>query len=296
MQAAFLPDRGVVKVVGDDARRFLNGLVTADMGKVAPDNPCFAALLTPQGKIIVDFIIAEAPPADGGGFFLDCPRALAPTLVEKLNFYKLRAKVICEDLSEVLGVMAVWSGTADSEYGLCYPDPRLPALGSRIMLPPHLAATAAGDIGADFTDADAFEAHRIALGVPRGGLDFMYGDTFPHEADMDQLNGVDFDKGCYVGQEVVSRVEHRATARNRVVPIAYDEFAPSSGLPIMAGEKQVGTLGSTAKGRGLALMRLDRIEDALAAKTALEAGGVTIRAVKPSWAKFSWPGDTKTAP
>lgn len=293
MQAVLLPDRGVVKVVGDDARRFLNGLVTGDMAKVAAGAPRFAALLTPQGKIIVDFIIAEAPAEDGGGFFLDCPRALAPTLVEKLNFYKLRAKVICEDLSEVLGVMAVWGGVVDSEYGLSYPDPRLPALGSRIMLPPHLAAEAAADIGADLTDADTYEAHRIALGVPRGGTDFAYGDTFPHEADMDQLNGVDFDKGCYVGQEVVSRVEHRASARSRVVPIAYDEFAPISGLAIMAGDKQVGTLGSTAKGRGLALMRLDRIEDALAAKTSLEAGGVAIRAVKPSWAKFDWPGEAK---
>jgi folate-binding protein YgfZ len=294
MQAALLPDRGVVKVVGDDARRFLNGLVTGDMARVAPGTPCFAALLTPQGKIIVDFVIAEAPASDGGGFFLDCPRALAPTLVEKLNFYKLRAKVICENLSEVLGVMAVWPGGADSEYGLSYPDPRLPALGSRIMLPPHLAAGAAADIGADFSDAEVYEAHRIGLGVPRGGVDFAYGDTFPHEADMDQLNGVDFDKGCYVGQEVVSRVEHRASARSRVVPIAYDEFAPSSGLPIMAGGKQVGTLGSTAKGRGLALVRLDRIEDALAAKTAMDAGGVRVRAVKPSWAKFDWPGETKT--
>jgi folate-binding protein YgfZ len=293
MQAALLPDRGVVKVVGDDARRFLNGLVTGDMAKVAPGSPRFTALLTPQGKIIVDFIIAEAPPEDGGGFFLDCPRALAPALVEKLNFYKLRARVICEDLSEVLGVMAVWNGSADSDYGLSYPDPRLPALGSRIMLPPHLAATAAADIGADFTDADDYEAHRIALAVPRGGLDFVYGDTFPHEADMDQLNGVDFDKGCYVGQEVVSRVEHRASARSRVVPVTYDEFAPTSGLPIMAGEKQVGTLGSTARGRGLALMRLDRVEDALTKKTTLEAGGVPIRAVKPSWATFDWPGEPK---
>jgi tRNA-modifying protein YgfZ len=293
MQAALLPDRGVVKVVGDDARRFLNGLVTSDMAKVAAGKPCFAALLTPQGKIIADFIIAEAPAEDGGGFFLDCPRALAPTLVEKLNFYKLRARVICEDLSEVLGVMAVWGGMADSEYGLSYPDPRLSALGSRVMLPPHLAATAAADLGASLTDADDYEHHRIALGVPRGGLDFAYGGTFPHEADMDQLNGVDFDKGCYVGQEVVSRVEHRASARSRVVPIAYDEFAPSSGLPIMAGAKQVGTLGSTAKGRGLALMRLDRIADALAAKTTLEAGGVAVRPVKPSWAKFDWPGEAK---
>jgi folate-binding protein YgfZ len=293
MQVALLPDRGVVKVAGDDARGFLNGLVTNDMAKVAPGKPRFAALLTPQGKIIVDFIVAEAPSNDGGGFFLDCPRALASALVEKLNFYKLRAKVICEDLSSVLGVMAIWDGTAESEYGLSYPDPRLPALGSRIMLPPHLAEEAAADLGAMLAGADAYEAHRIALGVPRGGLDFIYGDTFSHEADMDQLNGVDFGKGCYVGQEVVSRVEHRASARSRVVPIVYDEFAPSSGLPVMAGDRQIGTLGSTAKGHGLALMRLDRIGDALAAGATIEAGGIAIRAVKPAWAKFDWPGEAK---
>jgi len=293
MQIALLPDRGVVKVAGDDARGFLNGLVTNDMGKVAPGKPRFAALLTPQGKIIIDFIVAEAPINDGGGFFLDCPRALASALVEKLNFYKLRAKVICEDLSSVLGVMAIWDGTAESDYGLSYPDPRLPALGSRIMLPPHLAEEAAADLGGMPVSADAYEAHRIALGVPRGGLDFIYGDTFSHEADMDQLNGVDFGKGCYIGQEVVSRVEHRASARSRVVPIVYDEFAPSSGLPVMAGDRQIGTLGSTAKGHGLALMRLDRIGDALAAGATIEAGGIAIRAVKPAWAKFDWPGEAK---
>lgn len=293
MQAALLPDRGVVKVIGDDARRFLNGLVTNDMAKVAPGKPRFAALLTPQGKIIVDFIVAEAPAEDGGGFFLDCPRALASALMEKLNFYKLRAKVICEDLSDVLAVMAVWNGTADSEYGLSYPDPRLPELGSRIMLPPHLAAEVAADLGATLVDAESCDAHRIALGIPRGGLDFVYGDTFPHESDMDQLNGIDFDKGCYVGQEVVSRVEHRASARSRVVPIVYDEFSPLGGLPVTAGDKQVGMLGSTAKGRGLALLRLDRVEDARVTGIPLEAGGVTIRAVKPAWATFDWPGEAK---
>jgi tRNA-modifying protein YgfZ len=295
MQAALLPERGVVKVAGEDARRFLNGLVTSDMARVAPGKPSFAALLTPQGKIIVDFIVAEAAAEDGGGFFLDCPRALAGALVEKLNFYKLRAKVICEDLSEVLGVMVVWNNGGESDYGLCYPDPRLPALGMRIMLPPHLASEAAADLGANLTDAQSYEAHRIALGVPRGGLDFAYGDTFPHEADMDQLNGVDFEKGCYVGQEVVSRVEHRASARSRVVPIAYDEFSPVPGLPVMAGGKQIGLLGSTAGGRGLALMRLDRIEEALASGIPLDAGGITIRAVKPDWATFDWPGEAKVA-
>jgi folate-binding protein YgfZ len=295
MQAALLPERGVVKVAGEDARRFLNGLASNDIGKVAPGQARFAALLTPQGKIIVDFIVAEAPPEDGGGFFLDCPRALAATLVEKLNFYKLRAKVTVEDLSQVLGVMAVWDGTGDSEYGLCYGDPRLPALGLRIMLPPQLATEAAADLGASLTAAEGYDAHRIALGIPRGGNDFSYGDTFPHEADMDQLAGVDFDKGCYVGQEVVSRVEHRSNARSRVVPIAYDEYSPIPGLPVMAGDKQVGMLGSTAKGRGLALLRLDRVADALRSGTPLTCGGIALRVVKPAWATFPWPGETQAA-
>lgn len=292
MRATLLSERGVIKLVGDDARSFLNGLVTADMDKVAPGAPRFAALLTPQGKIIADFIVAEADASDGGGFFLDCPRALAPALVEKFNFYKLRAKVIAEDLSEVLGVVAVWDGQGDTEYGLVYPDPRLPALGMRVMLPPHLAKEAAADLGAELVDADAYETHRIVLGVPRGGTDFMYGGAYPHETDMDQLGGVDFDKGCYVGQEVVSRVEHRSTARTRIVPIAYDEFSPQPGIGVTAGGKSMGTLCVTARSakRGLAMLRLDRVGKALAAGHKLEAGGIEIRVIKPQWADFDMPG------
>lgn len=296
MQAALLPDRGVIKVVGDDARHFLHNLVTSDVEKLLPGESRFAALLTPQGKIVADFIIAEAEASDGGGFFVDCPKALAPELTRKLNFYKLRAKVLVEDLSETLGVMAVWDGRGTTEYGLCYPDPRLPQLGIRIMLPPHLTAQSAADLGAVLADADAYEAHRIALGVPRGGMDFIYGDTFPHEANMDQLGGIDFHKGCYVGQEVVSRVEHRFTARSRVVPVTYEEFAPAVGETVMAGEKQVGTLGSTAKGHGLALLRLDRVEDAIISGTPLLAGRVPLKPVKPNWARFPFPGETKVTP
>jgi len=288
MKAALLPDRGVVKVAGDDARQFLNGLATNDIGKVTPESPRFAALLTPQGKIIVDFIVAEAPAEDGGGFFLDCPRALAVTLVDKLKFYKLRAKVLTEDLSAVLGVMAVWDGSAATEYGLCYPDPRLPGLGTRVMLPPHFASEAADDLGATLVDAEAYDAHRIALGVPRGGADFMYGNTFPHEADMDQLAGVDFGKGCYVGQEVVSRVEHRASARTRIVQVTFD-LAPSSGLPVMAGDKEIGTLFSTTTGRGLAMLRMDKLADALSAHASISCGNVPIQVMKPDWATFAWP-------
>ena len=291
MKAALLPDRGVVKVAGADARTFLNGLLTTDVTKLTPEQARFGALLTPQGKIIVDCIVAEAPAGDGGGFFLDCPRALAPHLLEKLNFYKLRAKAICEDLSEILGVMAIWDGGGSTEYGLVYADPRLPALGQRVMLPLHLAKEAATDLGAELMEAAAYEAHRIALGVPRGGLDFIYGDAFPHETDMDQLAGVDFDKGCYVGQEVVSRMEHRGTARNRIVPVTAGNFAPDAGVPVMAGDRQVGTTGSHDGNRGLAMLRLDRVADARAAGIPLTAGGVVIEPGKPAWATFDWPGE-----
>jgi tRNA-modifying protein YgfZ len=294
MQAALLPDRGVVKVSGDTARTFLNGLVTCDMGKVSPDSARFGALLTPQGKILADFIVAEASAEDSGGFFLDCPRALASPLVEKLTFYRLRAKIAIKDLSAALAVMAAWPGSGDSESALCYADPRLPGLGMRAILPVELAAEAASDLGAELVSAEAYDAHRTALGVPRGGTDFIYGDTFPHEADMDQLAGVDFDKGCYVGQEVVSRVQHRASARKRVVPVIYGELTPMTGLPVMAGDKEIGMLGSSTKGRGLALLRLDRAADALAQGTVLTAGGIPIQPVRPAWATFAWP-ESKSA-
>ena len=295
MKAALLGDRGVVKVAGEDARKFLNGLLTTDIAKVTPQRASFAALLTPQGKIMVDMIVAEAPAEDGGGFFIDCPRALSLTLTDRLNFYKLRAKVLVEDLSAVLGVLAIWKGTRETEYGLCYADPRLEALGMRCMLPPHLAADAAADLGAALVEASEYEAHRIALGAPRGGLDFQYSDAFPHEADMDQLNGVDFAKGCYVGQEVVSRVEHRGTARKRVVPVTFPDFGPEAGVPVRIGDMEVGTMGSSAGGRGLAMLRLDRIGEALAAGAPLMSGGIALTPVKPAWAQFPWPGDAKAA-
>jgi folate-binding protein YgfZ len=295
MKAALLSDRGVVKVAGEAARGFLHNLVTADVSRLVPGTSRFAALLTPQGKIIADFMIAEAGVDDGGGFFLDCPRALAPALVQKLTLYRLRAKISIEDLSEKLGVMAIWDGTATTEYGLVYPDPRLPGLGLRCILPSDLVANAAAEMGATVVDAADYEAHRIALGVPRGGSDFIYGDAFPHETDMDQLGGVDFKKGCYIGQEIVSRMEHRGTARTRIVSVAFDSFAPEAGMPVMAGEKNVGSLGSTADGRGLAMVRLDRVADALTAGTAITAGGIPLRVIKPDWARFAFPAETKAA-
>jgi folate-binding protein YgfZ len=292
MKATQLPDRGVVKVAGGPARGFLNGLLTADIDEVGPGVPRYAALLTPQGKVVADCIVAEGD----GGLFLDCPRSLAPRLVDRLNFYKLRAKVTIEDLSETLTVLAAWDGGGTTRFGLTYPDPRLGALGLRVMLPPELAAPAIAELGAEAVDPAAYEAHRIALAVPSGGIDFAYGDAFPHEADMDQLNGVDFNKGCYVGQEVVARMEHRGRARTRVVPVVFEAAAPQSGAAVAAGDKPVGTLGSAMDRRGLALLRLDRVDDALAAGLSLTADGVPVRlAPKPGWARFPFPGEARAA-
>jgi len=299
MKAALLPDRGVVKVAGDGARNFLHGLVTADILDLTPGTARFCALLTPQGKIVADFIAVEAPAADGGGFFLDLTRSRAVPLIEKLNLYKLRAKVMIEDLSDTLGVLAAWDGGQDSgattKYGLCYADPRLPELGLRVMLPPHLAAAAAVELGAIVVAARDYDAHRIAIGVPQGGIDFQYGDAFPHESDMDQLGGIDFAKGCYVGQEVVSRIEHRGIARTRAVPIRFDGAAPPAGTAIMAGARAIGTMGSAADGHGVALLRLDRVAEAMADGEPLAGGGVPIRLVKPDWARFAFPGESSAA-
>ncbi|AHY49198.1 CAF17-like 4Fe-4S cluster assembly/insertion protein YgfZ [Bradyrhizobium japonicum] len=279
MKSAFLPDRSVVKVAGEDARNFLNGLITTDLDRLKPGLGRFGALLTPQGKIIVDFLITEVPAGHGGGFLIDCPKALAEGLATKLKFYKLRAKVTVENLD--LGVLAAWDGQLAAQPDLAFADPRNEALGTRILIPEDLKQKLSDLIGAELVDAAEYEAHRIALGVPRGGLDFMYSDAFPHETNMDRLAGVDFDKGCYVGQEVVSRMQHRGTARTRSVKVLLDDLSPEAGVSVMAGDKPVGTMGSSAQGKGIALVRIDRVADALDAGQPLTAGGLAVRLAEP---------------
>jgi hypothetical protein len=306
MKAALLPDRGVIKVTGDGARNFLHGLVTADILTLAPMMARFSALLTPQGKIIADFFVIEGSAThDSGlddGFFLDGPRALTATLVERLNLYKLRAKITIEDTSAKLAVLVAWNDDAKDggnghdavhaiKLGLGYADPRLPALGLRAIIPVERAAEAAAELGAPLVAASDYEAHRIALGVPSGGVDFAYSDAFPHETNMDQLGGVDFKKGCFVGQEVVSRMQHRGTARTRAVPVRFEGAPPGAGTAITAGGRPVGTLGSTGGGRGIALLRLDRVDEALAEGGTLTAGTVPLHLVKPDWARFPFPGE-----
>ncbi|MCG6205509.1 folate-binding protein [Rhodopseudomonas sp. HC1] len=281
MKATFLPDRGVIKISGPDARHLLNGLVTTDLTKLVPGQGRFGALLTPQGKIVADFFITEMAAEDDGGFLLDCPKALAEPLATKLKFYKLRAKALIENLSDRLGVLALWDGAPAQPPEMGFADPRADQLGWRIIVPELLAPATAEALGATVVATEQYDAHRIACGVPTGGIDFGYADAFPHEANMDRLHGVDFTKGCYIGQEVVSRMHHRGTARTRIVRVTFEGAAPQPGSDIMAGEKSVGIMGSSAEGRGLALLRIDRVAEARAAGLPLGAPGVALTIADP---------------
>jgi len=280
MKSAFLTDRGVVKVGGEDARHFLNGLVTTNIDLVRPGLGRFGALLTPQGKIITDFLVTEIPAGHGGGFLLDCPKSLAQPLAARLGIYKLRAKVAVENLSDAFGVLAVWDGQPQMTPDLAFADPRDESLGWRVLVPAELASKAAAAIGAEMVDDNEYEAHRIKCGAPRGGIDFAYNDAFPHDANMDRLHGVDFDKGCYIGQEVVSRMQHRGTARNRIVRVGLDDTI-AAGTAVTAGEKTLGTFGSSAEGRGLALLRVDRVNEAIESGLPVTANGHTLSFVVP---------------
>ena len=273
-KAAYLQDRGVVRVSGADAAGFLQGLLTNDVERLAPGEARYAALLSPQAKILFDMIVVREPDGDGAAYSLDCAAALAGDLAKRLGFYKLRAKVTIADERD-RAVVAIWGGEPEHASGqLVYADPRDSRLGWRAILPRADAAA----IGSEHVDM--YEALRIGVGAPRGGLDFAYGDAFPHDANFDLLNGVDFDKGCYVGQEVVSRMKHRGTARKRIARVKTAGPAPPPGTPILDRELAVGTLGSSSGREALALVRLDRVEDARAAGRTLSAGGVALALVE----------------
>lgn len=288
MSATRLIDRGVIRVSGEDARDFLQNIVTNEMDAVTPDRAGYGALLTPQGKIICDFFIVALPTEDGGGFLLEAPLLQTADLMKRLKLYKLRAKVTLDDLTEASAVLASTDGAPlPTDAGFVYEDPRLPALGQRAI------ADAAGIDGLVDAEPETYHARRIALGIPAGGRDFPYGDTFPHEALLDQLGGVSFKKGCYIGQEVVSRMQHRGTARTRVVPVVFDEgIATETGAEATAGGKPLGTIGSGANGKALALLRLDRLADATAAGQTPLGGGLAFHlAEKPAFIRFPFPGE-----
>ncbi len=278
-----LPRRGVAVVKGEDAESFLAGLVTNDVTTIAEGAAGYGGLLSPQGKILFDFIVFHA----GGAFLFDLPKEAVADFITRLGFYKLRAKVELAALPHH-HVAAAWGQSkAPALAGMVAADPRLPGLGYRMILPEASTIEAAGY---ESVDEAAYDAHRIGLGIPEGSIDFTFGDAFPHEADMDQLDGVAFDKGCYIGQEVVSRMEHRGTARRRLIQVRAASPIPPAGAEIVAGDKPVGTIASSsADHTGLAVVRLDRAKEALDAGVPLLVRGMPVDLDIPVWAKFGWP-------
>jgi tRNA-modifying protein YgfZ len=256
-------------VSGPDSTSFLQGLLTNDVERLGPSEARYAALLTPQGKILFDMIAVRAP-GEEPSYLVECSAAQAADLAKRLGFYKLRAKVAIADVSADRAVAAFWGDERPSVDGLLYADPRDPRLGWRAIVP-RPAAAAVG-----LEHINEYEGLRIAVGAPKGGLDFAYADAFPHDANFDRLHGVDFDKGCYVGQEVVSRMKHRGTARKRIARVKLSGPSPAPGTPVMDGELAVGALGSSSGREALALLRIDRAEEAVAAGRTLSAGGVEL--------------------
>ena len=281
---AELPRRAIVAVGGPEAETFLNGLVTCDLTTLTDQGAAYGGLLTPQGKILFDFIVFR----DGDRFLFDLPKAAAAEFTRRLGFYKLRANVEIADLSETYRVAAAWGQDHPPPVdGILAVDPRLKALGFRMIVARDVSIAVEGQIAASEADYDAF---RIALGIPEGTIDFIYGDAFPHDVDMDQLGGVDFAKGCFIGQEVVSRMEHRGTARRRLIHVRAASPIPPSGAEITAGDKPIGTIMSSAKGVGIALIRLDRAKEAADSNIPLLSRGMPVEIEIPGWARFRWPG------
>src|SRR5438105_224684 len=271
--SAILSDRAIVVVEGTEARNFLQGLITNDIARCSPGNGVYAALLTPQGKILFDFFIIQ----DGQQFLLDCAAATAASLVKRLGLYRLRAKVQIAPRPD-LSVAAVWHEPLPASFQglIAYSDPRLAALGIRLVGGPQQieAATASVPRG----DYDSF---RLSLGIP-DSADLPPDQVFALDAALEELDGVSFTKGCYVGQEVTARMKHRATARRRFYRVDGNALPPP-GTAIEAQGREIGRVASSQNEHGLALVRLDRLAEAEAGHARIEAAGIPVRLSKPDW-------------
>lgn len=287
---ALLPERSLVEIKGPDSTQFLQGLITNDIERAKDGAGLFAGLLSPQGKILFDFFLAPSP--SGDGFLIDVLASHAAALVKRLGLYKLRASVAIADRSAELAVAALWGAEEpprlDIADGVLFVDPRLAGLGWRLLAPrdPLVALTRRQDLRP--ASAADYDAHRLTLLAPEGGKDYAFGDAYPHEACYDQLQGVDFKKGCYVGQEIVARMEFRRTARTRLAAVetASGRGLPAQGSELRAGDAILGRLGSAAGSRGLALIRVDRAEEALAKGLTITAGAEPVLLKRPPWARY----------
>jgi folate-binding protein YgfZ len=271
-KAALLTDRAVIALAGADAENFLQGLITNDIKGTREGHALYAALLTPQGKILFDFIIVK----DGERFLLDCSATRADELAKRLGFYRLRAKV--EIARTELVIAAIWGDDVTNNPGIVFTDPRLSALGQRVISHRSELPTANASL------AD-YHAHRISLGVP-DSADLPPDTMFALDAGFEELHGVSFTKGCFIGQEVTARMKHRATARRRMLIAEGSGPLPAPGTPLMAQGADIGALATAQGTHGLALVRLDRLTDAETARTAVTAGSITITLRRPDWLRM----------
>jgi folate-binding protein YgfZ len=254
---AHLPARGVIAVGGGDRVGFLQGLVSNDVALAAPGRAVWTALLTPQGKWLADFFVLS----DGARLLLDCERPQIPMLTQRLARYRLRAAVELADVSEAWRVYAAWDGAPELPAGaVAAPDPRLPSAGWRILAQEALAGSAT---------AEAWDAHRLALGLPDGSRDLESEKTVLLEAGFDELGGVSWSKGCYMGQELTARTKYRGLVKRRLVPVSIAGTPPAPGSAIKRDGAEVGTLRSTLGDAGLAVLRLDALEGTLTSGEAI---------------------------
>lgn len=266
MPTVVLADRGVVAVAGVDAVPFLQGLVSNDVA-ASRAGPVWAALLTPQGRWLADFFVF----ATAEGLLLDCERAQAPFLVQHLGRFRLRAKVALSDASADFAVLAGWGEAPLPPTPPAGHDPRLAAAGWRAIRP---AGAAAGD-----ATAEDYDRHRLRLGLPAGTRDLEPGRTLLLEAGFDELNGISWTKGCYLGQELTARTKYRSLVRRRLVPVAVAGPLPPPGTPVLQEGAEVGTIRSGRDDRALALLRLEAIR----AGGPLDCGPARLVPEVPAW-------------
>ncbi len=292
MRALVLESRGVIRLGGEDLRGFLQGMVSNDVDKVAPGRAVWSAFLTPQGKFLHEFFLVERD----GAFLLDCEAARLEDLKRRLSIYKLRSQVTLEDASaetavaslfrpggyEALGLDGELGRAVPFGGGVAYVDPRLAAMGARAILPRGGAESALREAGFAPATPEDYDRHRLALGIPDGSRDLEVEKSILLENGFEELHGVDWDKGCFMGQELTARTKYRALIKKRLMPVAIEGPAPAPGTPVIRGGKEAGVMRSSCDGLGLALMRLDSLEGT----EAFDAGEAKVTPRKPDWAEF----------
>jgi folate-binding protein YgfZ len=287
-RSALLPDRAVLAISGPDRAAFLQGLVSNDTARLASGQAIYAALLTAQGKYLHDFILAET----GEAIWLDGEAARLADLKRRLSMYRLRAQVTLEERPD-LAVAAVFGGDAFGlpadpgaarviDGGIVFTDPRLAALGARAILPRDRLGAVLRDAGAVEVDAGEYDRLRLLLGVPDGSRDLVLDKSILLEAGFDELNGVDWNKGCYIGQELTARTKYRGLIKKRLFPVRIDGPVPEPGAIVTADGHDAGEMRSGRDGIGLALLRLE----AVAKNSGFSAGGATIEPQVPDWMRL----------